>query len=338
MLENKLFEALLDVIPFSAYAVDINTYEVIYANKISRENMYAPQENFCWEKIYGQNEICSWCSIYSLQQDKQNNKHQHEFFDEIDDKWMSSYDEIMSWPDGRTVKYTILVDISKQKEAQGDMIRSHAKLAVKSKQIAQTNKQLQITKLNLQKTIRELEESKAELKLLASTDPMTGLYNRRYFKDVSEHIFNISKRENKSLSVLMLDIDKFKRINDTFGHQKGDEVIMLLASILQKHARKSDIISRFGGEEFLILLPETAIDGANTIAEKIRTNIRTLDIEVEVEKDKIEVISITFTVSAGVSTINFNQDLNIEAAINRADKALYQAKESGRNRVCSLII
>jgi len=219
MLENKLFEALLDVIPFGAYAVDVKTYEVIYANKIIRENMYAPQETFCWEKIYGQSEICSWCTVHKLQHEgiKQNHKkYNHEFFDEIDDKWISSYDELMAWPDGRDVKYSILVDTTNQKALQGTMLQSHAKLAVKSKHIKKTNKQLQITKLNLQKTIRELneakekaeqeakikskelvvkvqtqkimqqlieelEKSKAELKLLASTDPLTKLYNRRYF-------------------------------------------------------------------------------------------------------------------------------------------------------------
>jgi signal transduction histidine kinase/CheY-like chemotaxis protein len=162
MLENKLFEALLDVIPFGAYAVDIETYEIVYANKIVRENMYAPQESYCWEKLYGQEQICPWCSIHrqssgTLDED---DKHTCEFFDEIDDRWIKSYDEFISWPDGRNVKYSILVDTSDQKAAQGSMIQSHAKLAVKTKQISKTNKNLQITKLKLQKTVRELEEQR----------------------------------------------------------------------------------------------------------------------------------------------------------------------------------
>ncbi len=163
MLENKLFEALLDVIPFGAYAVDVETYEIVYANKIVRENMYAPQETYCWEKIYGQNEICSWCSIINLQQrvrGVKKEKYTCEFFDEIDDKWIKSYDELICWPDGRDVKYSILVDTTDQKATQGSMIQSHAKLAVKSKQITKTNQNLQITKLKLQKTVRELQEQK----------------------------------------------------------------------------------------------------------------------------------------------------------------------------------
>ncbi|MFA6195077.1 MAG: ATP-binding protein [Sulfurimonas sp.] len=164
MLENKLFEALLDVIPFGAYAVDVDTYEVVYANKLMRENMYAPNETHCWGKVFGQEEICSWCSIFKLQdrraQKTKSGKFIFEFFDEADDKWIKSYDELMSWPDGRNVKYSILVDITDQKEIQGAMMTSHATLAIKNKQVSNTNKNLQITKLELQKSLNELEIQK----------------------------------------------------------------------------------------------------------------------------------------------------------------------------------
>ncbi|MFA6191264.1 MAG: ATP-binding protein [Sulfurimonas sp.] len=164
MLENKLFEALLDVIPFGAYAVDVDTYEVVYANKLMRENMYAPKETHCWGKVFGQEEICSWCSIFKLQDRRikklVSGKYICEFFDEADDKWIKSYDELMSWPDGRNVKYSILVDITDQKEIQGAMMKSHAALAIKNRQVSNTNKNLQITKLELQKSLNELEIQK----------------------------------------------------------------------------------------------------------------------------------------------------------------------------------
>ena len=163
MLENKLFEALLDVVPFGAYAVDIKTNEVVYANKLIRDNMYAPQEEYCWEKIYGKEEKCEWCTTCSI--DEENIKQTSDFFDELDDKWIKSYDEFISWPDGRDVKYSILVDITEQKSSEGDMIQAHAKLAVRSKQVAKTNKNLQITKLNLQKTVLELEKQKEKAEL-----------------------------------------------------------------------------------------------------------------------------------------------------------------------------
>ena len=163
MLENKLFEALLDVIPFGAYAVDVNTYEIVYANKLIRENMYAPQKQYCWEKLYGKESKCEWCII--SKENKKNEKRSYDFFDEIDDRWTKSYDEFIGWPDGRDVKYSILVDITDQKATQGSMIQSHAKLAVKTKQAVKSNKKLQITKLQLQKTVRELEQQTNEAKL-----------------------------------------------------------------------------------------------------------------------------------------------------------------------------
>lgn len=165
MHENRIFEALLDVIPFKAYAVDIDTYELVYANKLMRENLYAPQEIHCWAKIFAQEGVCSWCSVATLTHRNKSQKHEKhicEFFDESDDRWLKSYDELISWPDGRDVKYSILVDISDQKEIQGDIIKAHATLAMNNKQITHTNKNLQITKLKLQKTLYEFEENKKE--------------------------------------------------------------------------------------------------------------------------------------------------------------------------------
>ncbi|MBF0264914.1 MAG: hypothetical protein HQL46_06540 [Gammaproteobacteria bacterium] len=146
MQENKLFEVLLDVIPFAAYAVDINTYEVLYANKLMSESMYAPREDFCWKKIFGQEEACSWCTIPQLKQRKEiysSEKLVSSFFDEVTDCWLQSYDELVKWPDGRTVKYSISVDITEQKEIQADMIKANTKLSIQRKKLLEANKKLQ---------------------------------------------------------------------------------------------------------------------------------------------------------------------------------------------------
>lgn len=146
MQENKLFEVLLDVIPFAAYAVDIETYEVVYANKLMSENLYAPREESCWKKVFGQEEACSWCTIPELQKREANYKNEKlvsTFFDEATDKWLQSYDELVKWPDGRTVKYSISVDITKQKEIQADMIKAHSKLAMQAKQLSEANRKLE---------------------------------------------------------------------------------------------------------------------------------------------------------------------------------------------------
>jgi len=167
-----------------------------------------------------------------------------------------------------------------------------------------------------------------KLKFLASTDPMTQLYNRRYFTKMSDFIFDLTKREKQNLSIVMLDIDKFKNVNDTYGHKVGDDVIISLANKLIDHQRKSDVICRYGGEEFVILLPNTSIDGANTLAQKIRKDIELLTIKLLSNK------SLKFTVSLGVSQVDLESDKNIELALKRADDALYEAKETGRNKVC----
>jgi len=171
-----------------------------------------------------------------------------------------------------------------------------------------------------------IQDMVMELKMMASTDPMTKLYNRRYFTKISKHILNLAKRENQDISIIMLDIDKFKTINDTYGHDVGDEVIISLADTLIKHQRKSDIVCRYGGEEFVILLPNTSLDGAKTTAEYIRENVEKLDINIG---DK----TLKFTVSLGVSSVK-DDESSIEKSLKRADEALYEAKKSGRNKVC----
>jgi len=178
--------------------------------------------------------------------------------------------------------------------------------------------------------IKALEKTNKDLDLLASIDPMTKLYNRRYFSKVSTHVFTFSQRYKKNLSLIMFDIDNFKNINDTYGHHVGDEVIISLSNVLMKFTRKSDVIARIGGEEFLILLPETSQEEALILSEKIRIKIEQLKPYID---NHIEVI---VTVSLGVSTVRIESDSSIEDAISRSDTALYQAKENGRNRICHI--
>jgi len=176
--------------------------------------------------------------------------------------------------------------------------------------------------------ITELRKEEKELEKLASIDPLTNLYNRRYFTHASEHILALAKREKSALSVLMLDIDNFKLINDTYGHKIGDDVLIILSNILLNTSRDSDVACRFGGEEFLILLPKTELEGASIIAEKLRKNIASHSFSVE------GFATLSFTVSIGASQVKVQTEKNVEKAIKRADDALYEAKNSGKNRVC----
>jgi diguanylate cyclase (GGDEF)-like protein len=159
----------------------------------------------------------------------------------------------------------------------------------------------------------------------ANHDYLTNLLNRRSFAVLAKQFVAISKRYHSDLSVISFDIDLFKSVNDKYGHDLGDKVIQNVAGTIQKNCRDSDSVFRFGGEEFLILLPKTSMSEAIKLAEKIRstiTNSPTL-----ADKLIIEV-----TASAGVSQWD-SQETNIESALKRADNALYQAKNQGRDRV-----
>jgi len=165
-----------------------------------------------------------------------------------------------------------------------------------------------------------------ELENLSETDPLTGLYNRLKLDNVFIKTIEHSQRYENNFSILMMDLDKFKNINDSHGHLVGDQILKKIAAILRENARVTDTVGRWGGEEFLIIFPETVMKDAINIAEKIRAII---------ENYAFDVIG-SMTCSFGVTTYHAKD--TIESMIYRADLALYKAKEKGRNKVCSEII
>jgi len=177
--------------------------------------------------------------------------------------------------------------------------------------------------------VTELYALKEEFKKQANTDPLTELYNRRYFTEHAEREFYRAKRHLRIVSLISIDIDHFKDINDRYGHPAGDKVLMSVAKCLLPCIRQEDILARIGGEEFSILLPETTLQSAKVVAERIRLNQSNLFIEGEWQG------KITLTVSIGVTCIKFEDDTFDDFFI-RADKALYQAKALGRNQVYCL--
>jgi len=170
--------------------------------------------------------------------------------------------------------------------------------------------------------LNQIQNNKIKLESLANTDPLTGLYNRRYFFVFVNSFINMNERGDIVYSILMFDIDKFKNVNDTYGHDVGDKVIMSLAKTFKKNVRKGDVFARYGGEEFIAFLPHTDTHAAVKVAEKIRNAVE-LSREVE---------NVHFTVSVGVADAS-NKNNTIENVIKLSDTALYKAKENGRNRV-----
>ncbi len=160
-----------------------------------------------------------------------------------------------------------------------------------------------------------------KLEIQAVYDNLTGLHNRHYFNEVIDRQIQLGKRYERKFSILMCDIDHFKVINDTFGHNAGDKVLMSIAGVMKKISRESDVIARFGGEEFIILSESSAGVDLLNFAERLRVSIEELYV-----LNKIKV-----TISIGVT--EWKTDESVEQVIGRADKALYMAKDSGRNRV-----
>jgi len=198
-----------------------------------------------------------------------------------------------------------------------------AAIEERTQELQEMNKQLHLQ-------TKELEETKEQLIIEASTDALSKLYNRRYFMDISKLMLETSKRYTQDLSLFMIDIDNFKNVNDTYGHEVGDRAIISCANTFKSIARHSDIVTRYGGEEFIILLPQTSLKDGLILAERIRRAINKTPIEVSDTQD------LCISISIGVTQVNQDKDTSIGELIQRADKALYLAKDAGRNTVKSL--
>jgi two-component system cell cycle response regulator len=173
---------------------------------------------------------------------------------------------------------------------------------------------------------KELVETNRRLELLSITDGLTKLNNHRYFQDELARAFEESQRYQRPLSLAMIDIDFFKKINDTYGHAVGDDVLKITASLFRNSARSTDVVARYGGEEFVVMMPETTLDDAIAFAEKIRTLIETSALETQAG-------TLNATVSIGVASVPLSRIHSAKELIIASDKALYRAKKAGRNQV-----
>jgi diguanylate cyclase (GGDEF)-like protein/PAS domain S-box-containing protein len=168
-----------------------------------------------------------------------------------------------------------------------------------------------------------------KLEYLSSTDMLTGLLNRRALMDKLAYEAGRARRYASDLSLILCDIDYFKQINDAYGHAVGDRVLRTIAGILRGSLREADIVGRYGGDEFMLVLPQTSIKGAEEFAERVRAGVEGTD--VRIRSGKTARISLSLGVT---SVVKSGEDCNISALIRHADKALYTAKKTGRNKVC----
>ena len=187
--------------------------------------------------------------------------------------------------------------------------------------------ELKQAKQNAEQLAVKLKEANDKLRELAFRDELTGLYNHRYFQDVFESELHRSLRYKHPLSLLLIDIDYFKNVNDTFGHVVGDHVLKEVSQIMVRLVRQSDIVARYGGEEFAVVLPETGKVGGKVIAQRLRRGIEQHQI-----KNNGQILSVTVSIGL-VSTDMANIEITRETLIAQSDQALYRAKRNGRNRV-----
>jgi len=296
MLENLLFETHFDIIPFDVYVVDVVSYKIIYMNRHFKERFGDHTGSCCHKTLYELDRPCAFCKIKGLiSKDRRSNckTYVFEHFNEVDDRWYQLHEKAICWPDGRTVKYSIAVDISELKETQNRLAEAHAELALKNR----------------------------ELEILSTIDQLTGVYNRLKLDELLNREIARSARYGNPMCVILADIDYFKSVNDTHGHQVGDRVLVDVTGVLAERIRKSDLLGRWGGEEFVIICPETGQEGAEALAENLRCAI----------ESRQPPVATSQTASFGVTV--YKPDDTAERMIARADEALYKAKQSGRNRV-----
>ncbi|MFW5984827.1 MAG: diguanylate cyclase [Bacillota bacterium] len=194
------------------------------------------------------------------------------------------------------------------------------------KQISRLNNKLANKSRELTKKNKKLEQANKRIEKLNRIDFLTGLANRRHFMEYLKKMFAQASRYSSPLSFVMIDLDNFKKINDTYGHSAGDDVLAAVGDLLNEETRQEDLAARLGGEEFGVLLVQTDLNSAEKYAERIRKKILSLE---------FDTVQTQISASLGVCEKNKKKDDDPEDILKRADNALYQAKNSGRNRVCS---
>ncbi len=198
---------------------------------------------------------------------------------------------------------------------------THAHAADESYPIKEIEERASILEKLVQERTRELEIARKELELLAETDAMTGIYNRIKLDQILLTEIQRANRYKSSFSVILFDLDNFKEINDNYGHQVGDQVLSELARVIHQRVRNTDILGRWGGDEFMIISPEITLDDATLLAETIRITLASHDFGV----------NMSVTSSFGVTIWQLKDSYN--ALIDRVDKSLYKAKRNGKNQV-----
>lgn len=289
----RSIKMILNSLDALVYVADMDTRELLFLNDYGKARWGEPQGRPCWQVLQvGQSGPCEFCTNEQLvdAEGQPTGVHVWEFQNSVDDRWYQCRDQAIYWTDGRLVRLEIAIDISERKHME-----------------------------------QELRQAVQRAERLASTDELTGLNNRRAIFELGAQVFKQAKRSGRPISIIMFDVDRFKQINDKYGHDIGDKTLRALAACVQPLLRAGDIVGRLGGEEFAVILPETDLAAASTVAERLRTAIAAMRLPTAIP-------AIQCTCSFGVAT-STDGVLGLEALLRHADKALLRAKRAGRNRI-----
>ena len=290
---DRSITTILDSIDALVYVSDMDTYELLFVNKYGRDIWGDIQGKICWQSLQeGQDGPCSFCTNGRLldKDGLSTGVYVWEFQNTINKRWYQCRDEAIPWVDGRLVRMETATDITERKLAE-----------------------------------EELEVAKKLAEERARKDELTGLCNRREFFDQGRRALKQALRSKQPVSVIMMDIDHFKNINDNYGHSTGDKALQVIAKLLISTVREIDIVARIGGEEFAFVLLETGLDEAIKLTERLRLKIANT---IVVRKE----VPVKLTASFGVCSCPVINE-TLETTLSKADEALYIAKKNGRNRI-----
>jgi len=293
-LSYQCLSTVLNELDALVYVSDMHTYELLYVNKYGR-NVWGSdiQGKTCWQVLQkDQDGPCAFCTNKKLlnKDGTAGGVYVWEFQNTVNKRWYQCRDQAITWIDGRTVRMEIATDITTLKNSE-----------------------------------QKLLAAKALAEEHASKDELTNLYNRRAFFEQGKQLFKQARRYPQHISVMMIDIDHFKSINDNHGHTVGDNVLKAIGGLLQNTVREADILARIGGEEFAVILPQTGVEEASNLAERIRQRIEAVDIQ-------HDTLQIKITASFGIAACMAEGD-DLDRMLTKADDALYIAKKKGRNQV-----
>lgn len=292
-VETAGLRTILDNLDAMVYVADFETHELLYMNAYGTNAVGGPKKGpKCWQVLQNADSPCDFCTNHLLVDihGKATGVHVWEFQNKVNKRWYQCRDQAITWTDGRLVRLEIATDITDRKHME-----------------------------------EALQEARQNAEAASLQDELTLLNNRRAFFQLGDHLVKQARRHQTSTAAIMFDLDHFKLINDSHGHEAGDAVLKAVGGMLRDRVRESDIAARIGGEEFAMLLPDTTQEQAIELAEQLRFLLK--DLRVRHRQTELRP-----TASFGVAMLTADDD-RLEALLSRADEAMYLSKAKGRDRV-----